>query len=54
MGEHAQLKRDISGETSLGNTVNASLNAQYELYLKCIQTPVLAIDSEFNLNFGKF
>jgi len=46
MGETAYMEQSIAAEKSLGN---ANLNAQYELYLKCIQTPVIAIDSEFNV-----
>lgn len=30
-------------------TSDTSSNAQYELYLKCIRTPVIAIDAEFNV-----
>ncbi len=33
----------------MSETSDASSNAQYELYLKCIRTPVIAIDSEFNV-----
>ena len=33
----------------MSETSDASSNAQYELYLKCIRTPVIAIDSEYNV-----
>jgi len=46
MGETEYKEPSTAAEKS---SENANLNAQYELYLKCIQTPVIAIDSEFNV-----
>jgi methyl-accepting chemotaxis protein len=46
MVEASAVNQATSGENTYAKT-----NAQYELYLKCVRTPIVAIDSEFNVVF---
>ena len=42
-------KESTDQARSVINKVDPALNSQYDLYLKCIRTPVFAIDTEFNI-----